>query len=120
MQSPHLATNRGDFRCFVALRKWPSGRLETMTGALAALAIAVSGTLLICFALMIRAERHRNGRRTSSNGDGSDGGTYSSGDTGDHFWSWFGGDQSASDSPGHSGGSDGPAGRDGGGDGGGD
>jgi bacterioferritin-associated ferredoxin len=106
-----LATNSGDPKCFIALHKWPSGRLETMTGALAALAIAVSGTSLICFALMTRAERHRNGRRTSSNGDGSDGGTYSSGDTGGHFWSWLGGDQSASDSPGHWGGSDGLARR---------
>ncbi|OIQ69984.1 hypothetical protein GALL_484090 [mine drainage metagenome] len=91
-----------------------------MTGALAALAIAVGGTSLIWFALMTRAERQRNARRTSSDGGGSDGGTYSSGDTGSHFWSWFGDDHSASDSSGHSGGSDGWGGGDSGGAGGGD
>jgi hypothetical protein len=91
-----------------------------MTGALAASAISVSGASLVCFALIARAGRHRNGRRTSRHGDGSDGGTYSSGDTGGHFWSWFGGDQSASDSPGHSEESDGWRGGDSGGAGGGD
>lgn len=68
-----------------------------MTGALAALAIAVVGASLICFALMTRAERQRNAWRTSSDGGGPDGGAYSSADTGGHFWSWFGGDHSASD-----------------------
>lgn len=60
-----------------------------MTSALTAFAIAVSGTSLICFALMTRAERRRNRRRTSEGG--SDGGTYAGDNPGSHFWNWFGG-----------------------------
>ena len=59
-----------------------------MTVALAAPAISVSGASLVCFALIARAGRHRNGRRTSPHG-----GTNSPGDAGSHF-SWFGGDYS--------------------------
>lgn len=68
-----------------------------MTSALTAFVIAVSGTSLICFALATRAERRRNKRRTSDGG--SDGGTHAGNDPGSHFWSWFGGDHSASDTP---------------------
>jgi hypothetical protein len=98
-----------------------------MTSTLTALAIAVSGTSLICFLLMARAERRRNKPKTPSDGGGSDGSTFAGGDDGSHFWGWFGGDHSASDSSGHSGGGDsvgagdsGGGSDNGGGDGGGD
>jgi hypothetical protein len=65
-----------------------------MTSALTALAIAVSGTSLICFVLMTRAERSRNRRKTSADG-GSDVGTYAGDDSGSHFWSWFGSDHAS-------------------------
>jgi hypothetical protein len=71
-----------------------------MTSTLTALAIAVSGTSLICFLLMARAERRRNKPKTPSDGGGSDGSTFAGGDDGSHFWGWFGGDHSASDSSG--------------------
>jgi hypothetical protein len=90
-----------------------------MTSALTAFAIAVSGVSLICFALMTRAERRRNKRGTSSDSGGSDGGTYT-GDSGSHFWNWFGSDHAASDSSDHSAVGDSWGGGDSGGDGGGD
>jgi hypothetical protein len=77
-----------------------SGATGTMTSALTAFAIAVSGTSLICFVLMTSAERRRNSRRTSSDGSG----TFAGDDSGSHFWSGFGGGHSASDSSSHSGG----------------
>ena len=93
-----------------------------MTRELTAIAIAVGSTSLICFVLMARLERRRSGRRTVSDGGGSEGGTFAGGDSGSHFWGWFSGDHFASDSSGHSGGSgsfggdsDGGGGGDGGG-----
>lgn len=86
-----------------------------MTSVLTAFAIPVSGTSLICFALMARAERSRNRRRALSDGGGTDGGTFAGDDSGSHFSSWFGRSHSASDSSGCSGRSYGWGG-DGGGD----
>jgi hypothetical protein len=53
-----------------------------MTRELTAIAIAVGSTSLICFVLMARLERRRNGRRTVSDGGGSEGGTFAGGDSG--------------------------------------
>jgi hypothetical protein len=93
-----------------------------MTSALTAFTIAVSGTSLICIVLMARAERRRNRPRTFSDAGGSEGASFVGSESGSHFWSWFGGDYSASDGSGHSSGSDGGGGGDSGGvgDGGGD
>jgi hypothetical protein len=99
-----------------------AGRLGIMRNAVTALAIAVCGVSLICFALMTRAARGGNRRKASSDGTGSDGGTFASTDSGSFFWSWMGSGHSASDGEGHSSGSDGWGGGDsggGGGDGGG-
>jgi hypothetical protein len=71
-----------------------------MTGAFTAIVAAVVGTSLICLVLMVRAERYRNRRRAAADGSGSDGAAPVS-----HFWSWFGGDNSALDHSGHSDGS---------------
>ena len=84
-----------------------------MTNALTAFAIAVCGVSLICFALMTRAARGGNRRKSSTVGGGPDGGTYISVDSGSHFWSWFG--DSGSDGRNSSGGGDGWGGGDSGG-----
>src|SRR5579864_5074763 len=67
---------------------------ETMSSVLTTFGIAVGGTSLIasCLALMTRSGRPRNGQKSSPDGGGSDGLTYASGDSGSHFWSWFGSD----------------------------
>ena len=64
-----------------------------MSNAPAIFAIAVGGTslILVCLALlMVRSGRRRNGRKPSPDGGGSDGLNYASGDSGSHFWNWFG------------------------------
>jgi hypothetical protein len=78
-----------------------------MSSAPTTFAIAVGGTspIVICLALMTRAGRRRNGRKPSSDGGGSDGLTYASGDSGSHFWSSFGSGDSLFGGPGHFGGS---------------
>jgi hypothetical protein len=95
-------------------------------GAGAAIGIAIGGTSLICYALMRRSPRRRDGRGSSDSGTGADFGGYAGG--GGHF-GWFGGDHSPSDhsasvgpgdfSGGDSGGGDSGGGGDGGGGGGG-
>jgi hypothetical protein len=97
-------------------------REKTMTSAVAAFAIAVGGTSLICYLLMIRLPNRRAHRASSGNGSGADGGDYG----GSGGWSlshWFGGDHSALDgsagNPIDFGGGDSGGGGDGGGDGGG-
>jgi hypothetical protein len=42
-----------------------SAREETMTGAMAAVGIAVGGTTLICYALMVRLQNSRRKRQSS-------------------------------------------------------
>jgi hypothetical protein len=101
-----LATNDGEFSDLFAAHHGPPKWQQNMTSALTALAIAVSGTSLICFVLMTGAERSRNRRKTSADG-GSDVGTYAGDDSGSHFWSWFGSD--------HAGGGDSSVGGDSGG-----
>jgi hypothetical protein len=65
--------------------------------------IAVSGTALICYWLMTRAE-NRSARRRPVGADGSgDGASYDSGGDGWHVARWFGGDNFTSDSSGPSG-----------------
>jgi hypothetical protein len=66
-----------------------------MVGIGAAIAIAISGASLICYALMRRSPRRRDGRGSSDGGTGADIGGYA-GDSGGHF-GWFGGDYSPSD-----------------------
>jgi hypothetical protein len=96
-------------------------REKTMTSAVAAFAIAVGGTSLICYLLMTRLPNCRAHRGSSGNGSGADGGGYGGSDG----WSlshWFGGDHSALDGSGNPidfGGGDSGGGGDGGGDGGG-
>jgi hypothetical protein len=96
-------------------------REKTMTNAVAAFAIAVGGTSLICYLLTTRLPNRRANRASSGNGSGADGGDYGGSDG----WSlshWFGGDHSALDGSGNPidfGGGDSGGGGDGGGDGGG-
>ena len=84
-----------------------------MTSAVAAFAIAVGGTSLICYLLITRLQNRRANRGSSGNSSGADGG-----------WSlshWFGGDHSALDGSGNpidSGGGDSGGDGDGGGGGG--
>lgn len=116
-----MADQYGDCRYLFAVHNWPTERQGTMTSAITAFAMAVGGTSLICLALMTGAERRRNKRRTSPDGGGRDGGSYTGDNSGGHSWSWFGGDHATSDSSGHSGSADSSGGGDsgGGGDGGG-
>jgi hypothetical protein len=97
-----------------------SGERKTMTGAVAAFAIAVGGTSLICYLLMTRLPNRRARRGSSGNGSGADGGGYGGSD-GRSLSHWFGGDHSALDASGNPidfGGGDSGGGGDGGGDGG--
>jgi hypothetical protein len=93
-----------------------------MTNAVAAFAIAVGGTSLICYLLMTRLPNRRVNRASSGNGSGVDGGDYGGRDG----WSlshWFGGGHSALDGSGNPidfGGGDSGGGGDGDGGGGGD
>ena len=91
-----------------------------MTGAMAALGIAIAATSAICYVLLTRAETIRRNRRPA--GDSSTDGGYSGGD-GWAAANWFGGHHSATDSSGNPsdfGGADSGGGGDaGGGDGGG-
>jgi hypothetical protein len=71
-----------------------------MTSAMAAFGIAVGGSSLICCVLMTRLQNRRANRGSSGHSSGPDGGN----DTGSDGWSistWFGGDNSASDSSGN-------------------
>jgi hypothetical protein len=102
-------------RCFAGLKK---GR--TMNGAMVAFAVAVSGTSMVCYALMTRAERGKRHRRSLGDTTVDGGGT-----SGSEDWavaSWFGGAHSTTDSSGNPsdfGGGDSGGSGDGGGDGGG-
>jgi hypothetical protein len=92
-----------------------------MTSTMAAFGIAVGGTSLICYVLMTRLQNRRANPGSSGRSSGPDGGNYTGGD-GWSIFSWFGGDNSASDSSGNpcdagggdSRGSDGGGGGDGG------
>jgi hypothetical protein len=111
-------------RCFSATHNQvpscDSGRGETMTSAMTALAIAVGGTSPICYLLMTRLQNRRANRGSSGHSPAPDGGNFAGGD-GWSIFTWFGGDNSASDSsgnPGDSAGSNSGGGGDGGGGGG--
>ncbi len=86
-----------------------------MTSAVTAFAIAVGATSLACYPLMTRLQNRRANRRVSSDGVGSDGGSFAGSDGGS-VASWFVGHHSGFDSSGNP--SD-AGGGDGGGDGGG-
>jgi len=109
---------------FAAHNQCPSGRSgreETMTSAV--MAIAIGGLSLICYLLMTRLQFRGANRGSSGHSPSPDGGNYAASD-GWSIFTWFGGDNSASDSsgnPSHSAGSDSGGGGDGdgGGDGGG-
>src|SRR5215831_8977511 len=60
--------------------------------------IAVSFVALLCFALMIRADRVRDRRRAYADSTGGDTGVISSGNDGFGVLSWFGGSTSSSSS----------------------
>src|SRR5712692_10716712 len=76
-------------------------REKTMTSAVAAFAIAVGGTSLICYLLMTRLQNRRANRGSSGNSSGADGGDYGCGDGGWSLSHWFGGDRSALDGSGN-------------------
>ena len=93
-----------------------------MTSAMTAFGIAVGATSLICYLLMTRLQGRRANRGSSGHSPSPDGANFAGSD-GWSIVTWFGGDNSASDSPGNpidSGGSDSEGGGDGrgGGDGG--
>ncbi len=67
-----------------------------MTSAVAAFAIAVVGTSLICCLLMTRLPNRRANQGSSGNGFGVDGGDFG-GSGGRSLSHWFGGDHSALD-----------------------
>ncbi len=70
----------------VALHK---GQSETfMTGPLT-FAVAVGLASAACYALLVRADRMRGGRRSSSGSAGCDVGGPSGNDYGFHFGNWF-------------------------------
>ena len=89
-----------------------------MTSGITTFMVAVSGTSLICYVLMVRMQNRRD-RRQSAGGDTSGiGSGDSSGGEGWNPFSWFGSDSSSSDSSSSSSDSSGDSGG-GGGDGGG-
>ena len=89
-----------------------------MTSGMTAFMVAVSGTSLICYVLMVRMHNRRD-RRQSAGGDTSGIGQGDiSGGEGWNPFSWFGSDSSSSDSSSSSSDSSGDSGG-GGGDGGG-
>ena len=63
-----------------------------MTNAMAAFGLAVAGTSLICYALMMRLQNSKRTRRWSGDGSASDAGSY--GGDGWTFASWFASDHS--------------------------
>lgn len=82
--------------------------------ALTGFAIPLGVTALICFALMVRAERSRDKRKAEFGGaDG--GGVTNTDEFGDYFWSRLSSTYSASDNSSYSGSNDSCAGADGGG-----
>jgi hypothetical protein len=88
-----------------------------MTSSMVSFAIAVGGTLLICYALMTRLQNRRANRGSSGDSSGADGDNYGGGG-GWSISNWFGGDNSALDSSGNpidSGGGDSGGGDGGGG-----
>jgi len=91
-------------------------RGEMMTNAMVTLGIAVSGTSLICHALMTRLQNRRANRRSSGDSSRAGNGNHGGGD-GWSISNWFGGDNSvdSSGNPGDSGGGDSGGGGDGGG-----
>jgi hypothetical protein len=83
-----------------------------MTSAMTAFGIAVGATSLICYLRMTRLQSCRANRGSSGHSPSPDGGNFAGGD-GWSIFTWFGGDNSASDSsgnPGDSGESDGGGG----------
>ena len=88
-----------------------------MTSSMVSFAIAVGGTLLICYALMTRLQNRRANRGSSGDSSGAGGDNYGGGG-GWSISNWFGGDNSALDSSGNpidSGGGDSGGGDGGGG-----
>ena len=88
-----------------------------MTSSMVSFAIAVGGTLLICYALMTRLQNRRANRGSSGDGSGAVGDNYGGGG-GWSISNWFGGDNSALDNSGNpidSGGGDSGGGGNGGG-----
>ena len=91
-----------------------------MTSGMTAFMVAVSGTSLICYLLMVGVQ-NRKDRRESAGGDTSGiGAGDSSGGDGWSLFSWFGSDSSSSDSSTSSSDSSGDSGVGGDGGGGGD
>ena len=82
---------------------------------MAAFAVAVGGTSLVCFLLMTRAQNRRAQRGSSRAASASDSGTYAGGDS-RTLSSWFGGHHCSIDSSGNPIDSFGAGGDSGGGD----
>jgi hypothetical protein len=85
-----------------------------MSGAMTAVGIAIGGTSLICYLLLMRPQNRRAYRGSSYDSSGSDGGSYSGGG-GWSLFSWIGGGDSTPDNSGTSGGGDSGRGGDSGG-----
>ncbi|MEH2548830.1 hypothetical protein V1283_005475 [Bradyrhizobium sp. AZCC 2262] len=88
-----------------------------MTSGMTAFMVAVSGTSLICYLLMVRVQNRKDQRQSAGSDTSGIGPGDSSGGEGWNPFSWFGSDSSSSDSSSSSSDSSGDSG--GGGDGGG-